>query len=334
MRAYVAVMVLVLVAALAIAAPALAVTEKEAAQAFQRGGCTSCHNGVVAPKFEQTVKLFQEWAKKYPNIDAAVAAESKHFKPPAHAYKSYDELMNAMRSFSPSISDKDFKTLYEFYKMVFEEAKKSAGGATGGKAGGGKAGGAAKQISLKDAMAAFQRGGCTSCHNGVVAPKFDKIVELFKEWARKYPSLDAAVRAESKHFRPPAHAYGSYDELMKAMRSFSPSMSDKDYEIVYKFFEQVFQQAKGSAAAGGAGGAGKTSTTTTSTTSTTTTSTSTTTTFTTIRPTPTMSVFTPPSVTTPNPSQQAVPLFSNAALIGVALLIISVIIAALAFLRR
>ncbi len=317
MRVYVALVVLVIVVA-SLGIAAAAISESEAAQIFQRSGCANCHNGAVAPTFKETVKLFQEWAKKYPDIDTAVKVESKHFRAPAHAYNSYKELMEGMKAFTPSISAEDFKALYEFYKMVFEEAKKAKSGAGGAAA--------APSISPEEAKKAFKP--CESCHNGAVAPTFDQIVKMFQEWAKKYPSLDEAVKAESKHFRAPAHAYNSYKELMEGMKAFTPSIGSKDFELLYNFFEQVFQQAKG--------GAGTLATkTATQAPTTTITVEKTKAPMTTVaKPRPRMNVTTLPEVPTPNPSEESKSLYSNAALIGAALLIIAIIIAAIAFLRK
>lgn len=117
------------------------------------------------------------------------------------------------------------------------------------------AAGAAAAMTVDQAKQEFQAKGCTSCHNGALAPTFDGVIKKIQEWAKKYNSLDEAVKAESKNFKMFQNAQ-SWDQLMSEMPGMTPELK--------QFFEQVFQQAKGgagqatattTAAAGSAGGA-------------------------------------------------------------------------------
>jgi len=111
-----------LVALVAVAGIAAALTMQEAEKEFKAKGCTSCHNGGLAPDFQGTVKKIEEWAKKYNSLDEAVAAEAKNFKMFQDA-KTWDELMAKMPGTTPELK--------QFFEQVFEQAK---GGAAGGAA--------------------------------------------------------------------------------------------------------------------------------------------------------------------------------------------------------
>ncbi|NOZ88900.1 MAG: hypothetical protein GXO15_03150 [Crenarchaeota archaeon] len=113
---------LALLAVALLSASAAALTMEEAKQLFQQRGCTSCHNGNLAPDFEGTVKKMQEWAQKYGSLDEAVKAEAKNFKMYQNS-QSWDQLINAMPGITPE--------LRQFFEQVFEQAK---GGAAGGEA--------------------------------------------------------------------------------------------------------------------------------------------------------------------------------------------------------
>ncbi len=109
-----------LVALIAIAGAAAALTMQEAEKEFKAKGCTGCHNGALAPDFQGTVKLIEEWAQKYGSLDEAVAAESKNFKM-FQGVKTWDELMAKMPGITPELK--------QFFEQVFEQAKKGAAGA-------------------------------------------------------------------------------------------------------------------------------------------------------------------------------------------------------------
>jgi len=89
--------------------------EAKVKQIFQ-AHCATCHNGQVAPSFDQLVKIIKGWAKKYKTLDEAVAHEYKQAS-------SYDQLMQQMRSYAGGLSSQDYKLIYDFFKQVFEEAK-------------------------------------------------------------------------------------------------------------------------------------------------------------------------------------------------------------------
>jgi len=118
MRVSLAIVMLVILATVGLVSVAAALTTDEAKQLFRSKGCTSCHNGVMAPDFEGTVALIKEWASKYASLDEAVAAEAPNFKMFSNA-KTWDELMNAMPGITPEFKD--------YFARVFEEAK--SGGA-------------------------------------------------------------------------------------------------------------------------------------------------------------------------------------------------------------
>lgn len=92
--------------------------EAKVKQIFQ-AHCATCHNGQVAPSFDQLVKTIKGWAKKYKTLDEAVAHEYKQAS-------SYDQLMQQMRSYAGGLSSQDYKLIYDFFKQVFEEAKAGA----------------------------------------------------------------------------------------------------------------------------------------------------------------------------------------------------------------
>jgi len=139
----------------------------------------------------------------------------------------------------------------------------------------------AAEVSESKARQIFESSGCTACHNGQIAPTFDGVVKKIREWAAKYPSIDDAVRAEYKYMG----GAKSYDEMMQQMKRFTPQIKEEDYKLLYNFFKQVFEAAKGG---------GKTASPTT--TATTTTTTTTTTITTTTPPIPVISL--PPEATT------------------------------------
>ncbi len=81
--------------------------------------CSSCHReGGIAPSFEGVVEKMREWASKYRNLDEAVAHEYKF----SGGARTYDEMMNAMKGFSPGISEEEYRLLYDYFKRVFEQA--------------------------------------------------------------------------------------------------------------------------------------------------------------------------------------------------------------------
>lgn len=107
------------------------------------------------------------------------------------------------------------------------------------------AGLAATTISVDQAKSVFEKY-CRVCHDGVHALSFQKILEVMRGWAAKYPSLDAAVQKE--------YGAASYKALMDKMKKLAEtktgmSIPSEDFDILYKFFEEYFAEAKKSPAA-------------------------------------------------------------------------------------
>ncbi|MCE4628577.1 MAG: hypothetical protein F7C34_05485 [Desulfurococcales archaeon] len=89
------------------------------------------------------------------------------------------------------------------------------------------------QPSEQEAYQAFVEAGCTACHNGDYAPDWNGTVQTIIEWAMNYDNIDEAVAAE----------YGSansYDELMQQMRSYTPGITDEQFQTLYNFFLDLF----------------------------------------------------------------------------------------------
>ncbi len=114
--------ILVLTAAASLVEPARAqeaLTVDEARQLFQRLGCTSCHNGQTARTFEEAVLFIDGWRGKYGSLDEAVAAEVEYFG--GQRFESYDAMFNVMASnVGKTLDDPDVRSLYEFFKAVYE----------------------------------------------------------------------------------------------------------------------------------------------------------------------------------------------------------------------
>ena len=100
-----------------------------------------------------------------------------------------------------------------------------------------------QSISEDDARQAFEQAGCTSCHNGGAAPDWDGIVQVIEEWAQNYNSLDEAVQNEYTF----AGGADSYDEMMETMKQYTPGITDEQYQMLYQFFIQVFEEARSQA---------------------------------------------------------------------------------------
>jgi len=95
------------------------------------------------------------------------------------------------------------------------------------------------QPSENEARRAFEGLGCTSCHNGQVASRWDEIVSHFKSWGGKYASLDEAVRAEVTYF---GMKFNSFDELMKTMATnVGRQPSDPQVVLVRDFLVSLFE---------------------------------------------------------------------------------------------
>lgn len=98
---------------------------------------------------------------------------------------------------------------------------------------------AVAQPTAEEARSTFEKLGCVSCHNGAIAPAWDEMVSLVREWGQKYPSLDEAVREESRvreGFRNFGYQFDSWDEMMSQMaRNVGKSPDDPDFFLVNQF---------------------------------------------------------------------------------------------------
>jgi len=102
------------------------------------------------------------------------------------------------------------------------------------------AAGAAAAVTPEQAKPVFEKY-CHVCHDGVHALSFTKILEVMRSWAAKYPTIDAAVQKE----------YGapSYKALMDKMKKLAEtktgmSIPSSDFNLLYNFFKEYFQEAK------------------------------------------------------------------------------------------
>lgn len=94
------------------------------------------------------------------------------------------------------------------------------------------------QPSESEAKSAFEKLGCTSCHNGGVAKRWEDIVSNFKGYGSRYASLDEAIKAEVTYF---GQRFNSFDELMKTMASnVGRQPGDPQVGIVRSYLEYLF----------------------------------------------------------------------------------------------
>lgn len=95
---------------------ATAISEQEAEKIFNKH-CSICHNGVTAVDFNKLLEKLRDWASKYPDINMAVKQE--------YGAENYDVLMKEMKRMTPTISDEEFKKLYDFFKNYFEKMRQA-----------------------------------------------------------------------------------------------------------------------------------------------------------------------------------------------------------------
>lgn len=95
---------------------AAAIPQEEAKKIFNKH-CNICHNGVTAVDFDHLLETLKNWATKYPDIDTAAKQE--------YGAENYDALMKEMKRMTPTISDEEFKKLYNFFKAYFEKMKQT-----------------------------------------------------------------------------------------------------------------------------------------------------------------------------------------------------------------
>ena len=99
------------------------------------------------------------------------------------------------------------------------------------------------QPSESEARQKFEALGCTSCHNGGVAPTWDTITKDFKAWRGEYKSLDDAVRSEVKYFG--GQTFNSFDELMKTMaQNVGKDVNDPDMQIITQYLKTLYTGGK------------------------------------------------------------------------------------------
>lgn len=97
------------------------------------------------------------------------------------------------------------------------------------------------QPSETEAKNAFESLGCTVCHNGRVATTWDGVVNLFKESAGKYASLDEFV---AKEIGPRIKASGfgepkTWDELFQLMSNLAGKSGDPRVNIVKSYLASI-----------------------------------------------------------------------------------------------
>ncbi len=99
---------------------------------------------------------------------------------------------------------------------------------------------AAAGVSEEQAYQAFVQAGCTECHDGSSAPDWKGTIQAIVEWAQNYDSIDEAVQNEYTF----AGGADSYDEMMAIMREYAEGITDEQFNVLYQFFLQVFEEAK------------------------------------------------------------------------------------------
>ena len=100
----------------------------------------------------------------------------------------------------------------------------------------------AESISENQAYQAFVKAGCTECHDGSSAPDWKETVEIVRSWAMQYDTIDEAVQNEYTF----AGGADSYAEMMAVMREYTEGVTDEQFNILYQFFIQVFEEARAS----------------------------------------------------------------------------------------
>ena len=96
------------------------------------------------------------------------------------------------------------------------------------------------QPSEEEAKSKFEALGCTGCHNGGVAPTWDDVVTMFKEWKNKYGSLDEAVKNEVNYF---GQKFNTYDEMMSTMAGSSAAGTpdNPDFQVIDQYLRSLFE---------------------------------------------------------------------------------------------
>ena len=96
------------------------------------------------------------------------------------------------------------------------------------------------QPSEEEARQKFESLGCTGCHNGGVAPTWEDVVNIFKEWKTKYGSLDEAVKNEVDFF---GKKFNTYDEMMAEMAKSSAAGTpdNPDFQVIDQYLRSLFE---------------------------------------------------------------------------------------------
>ena len=120
MRALKLSLTLITLTLLCIVLTALAGSQQEVKPLFERY-CSVCHNGSKAPTLQAIRERILSWAQEYKTIDDAIRAEKLG--------ESYSQLMEKMKKLAEAktglaMSEKDYTILYNYFKSLFEEAKK------------------------------------------------------------------------------------------------------------------------------------------------------------------------------------------------------------------
>ncbi len=94
-------------------------SEEEAKQKFEALGCTGCHNGGVAPTWEDVVNSIKEWKTKYGSLDEAVKNEVDFF---GKKFNTYDEMIAEMAKSSAAGTpdNPDFQVIDQYLRSLFE----------------------------------------------------------------------------------------------------------------------------------------------------------------------------------------------------------------------
>jgi len=91
------------------------ISEQEAQQLFQQLGCTSCHNGTVAPDWQGTLEIMKKVQTEYGG-DIDEFARNVNYFGRTGAFNDWNELMEVMaRNVGKTLDDPDIQKLNEFF---------------------------------------------------------------------------------------------------------------------------------------------------------------------------------------------------------------------------
>ena len=96
----------------------------------------------------------------------------------------------------------------------------------------------AQPLQEVNARSAFEGLGCTRCHDGGRAPRWEVLVVRFISWGERYTSIDEALRRETR--------FESFDVLRERMASNAgKSKDDPQVVFVFDYLKSVFERGKG-----------------------------------------------------------------------------------------